>query len=384
MQKIKDNFDVLYASVSGVVLELMNGSFELDADADGIPDGWTWTPSSGGSGIIDATVAGHGLNCFKMVHPGGSGHGGGFLESGYYPISQVERKVVSFDIYSTVAAVKNIVRIRYFTAAKVDMAADEDVYSSTSNPTSWAEYSYNITPPSGARFAKIRLIGGDPSVSTAGTTYWDDIRWERPAKTAHVKTAVGTWDSGGVILPGGTWGFIPFTNLNQSKTVDLVIENVNGNVIADTIAAGNGNMWNYTWYQRYITSSGREYWPFLICDKSSGKVVSLWCAPDHPAANNGKNTSNTPHPFSSYFNAPLPADHEIMVLDMASVGIINGIVKEQGFEHFHQGFEWALTNGYQIDFEMEIPWIPRDMDGLNTLTEADPSWTHRRLIKAQV
>jgi len=132
-QKIKDNFDYLYA-LSGDVIDIPNGTLEIDADADGIPDNFTRALYAGGSGAFDTTTPAQGAKAYKFTRTSGAGNGGGYLETGYLPISEYISPKFWFRLKASAAGMKNIVRIRYFDKDKVDLSADEDVYSSTSNP----------------------------------------------------------------------------------------------------------------------------------------------------------------------------------------------------------------------------------------------------------
>jgi len=197
MQYIKDNFDILYNSINGVTLEVQNGSFEFDGDGDGVPEGWTFTPYPGGSGMISTTDSAHGANCFKMVHPGGSGNGGGYLESGYYPISEIEFKLVEVALKTSAAGIKVIVQIRYFSSTKTDLSSDQDLYTSTANPTSWSDISRLLIVPSTARFFKMRLIGGYTDTNVAGSVSFDNIRLSRGAWIYHNEVLFNSSLSGG-------------------------------------------------------------------------------------------------------------------------------------------------------------------------------------------
>ena len=174
--KIKDNFDYLYA-LSGDVIDVPNGTFEIDADGDGVPDNWTRSLYAGGSGAFDTTTPAQGAKAYKFTRTSGAGNGGGYLECGYLPISEYISPKVQFKLKASAAGMKNIVRLRYFDKDKVDLSADEDIYSSTSNPTSWTSYTKWGVPPTNARYMKIRLIGGYTDTDVAGDIYFDDVHY---------------------------------------------------------------------------------------------------------------------------------------------------------------------------------------------------------------
>src|SRR3989304_3787992 len=79
MQKIKDNDDYLYSQVgAGVSGEggIPNGSFEIDADSDGVPDGWTKNLYPAGGGAIETTNPSHGAQAYKFTQQAGAAAGG--------------------------------------------------------------------------------------------------------------------------------------------------------------------------------------------------------------------------------------------------------------------------------------------------------------------
>jgi len=56
MTKIKGNLDYLYGiNGGGQGPEILNGSFEVDSDADGVPDHWDCTAYAGGAVAIEST-----------------------------------------------------------------------------------------------------------------------------------------------------------------------------------------------------------------------------------------------------------------------------------------------------------------------------------------
>ena len=177
MTKIKDNFDYLYgeSATVGGTSGVANGSFEIDADGDGIPDSWTVTAYTGGACALDTVTPAHGAKGVKMTHPGGAGNGGGHYESGYIECSEKVADAISMIHWASAAGMKNQVIIRYFTAAKVDISSDETIYDSTANPTAETLIVMGFTPVATARFLKIRLVGGYTDTDVAGVAHFDRI-----------------------------------------------------------------------------------------------------------------------------------------------------------------------------------------------------------------
>lgn len=177
MRKIRANLDYLYG-VFGTLAGsgVPNGSFEVDSDADNVPDSWTVATYPGGTVARDTAAPSHGGAALKMVHPGGVGNGGGYAVSDYIPCSEVEPVVLQLLHHATAAGMKNQVIFYWYTAAKVACAtASTTVYDSTVNPTSATLLVLGATPPATARFFKVRLVGGESSVNVAGTAYWDGV-----------------------------------------------------------------------------------------------------------------------------------------------------------------------------------------------------------------
>lgn len=175
--KIKENFDDLNSRV-GSPRDVNNGGFEVDADSDDEPDNWTVELYTGGAAAFNTTTPYEGAQSYQFTHPGGAGNGGGYLESEYLPISEYVSPLVQFALKNSAAGTKVVCRLRYFDKDKVDLSSDEDIYSSTSNPTSWTLKTLWGVPPATARYIKIRLIGGLNDTDVAGTVDFDAVHFD--------------------------------------------------------------------------------------------------------------------------------------------------------------------------------------------------------------
>lgn len=178
---------------------VLNGSFETDSDSDGIPDAWTRTLFTGGTFLLDNTDQTDGLYSVKFTSPGGGGNGGGYIEStDAFPVSPIRQIEVLWSQKSSAATVSNIVQVYWF---KSDLTASATpsttIYTNAAtNPTNWTVESGIATPPSDARFAKVRLTGCSTASTVAGTTRFDDVRVRiRQAiiPTMELLTASSTW-----------------------------------------------------------------------------------------------------------------------------------------------------------------------------------------------
>jgi hypothetical protein len=171
VEELNANPDELGAEDSGGLVP--NGSFEVDTNADGVPDGWTRTNYTASTNAIDTSESTDGDQCFRFTSAGANG--GGELETtNFFPVNEVDDLRVRFDLRSSLATLRNVVSVRWYDISSAFISAS-DIYDSTSNPTSFATQSLFATPPANSRFAKIRIIGCHPSTGLAGSTYIDRI-----------------------------------------------------------------------------------------------------------------------------------------------------------------------------------------------------------------
>lgn len=180
------------SSATGADNLILNGSFEDDADADGVPDNWTKTLYSGGAFTVDTTTQMHGSTSAKFTS---TGTGGGYLTStSTYAIKPSAVYTVGFSLKSSVADVRNVVTVYWYKAdGTASATASTDVYDdSTTNPTSWTEKWYEATSPSDAYFAKYRLTGCHSSDATSGSTWFDDVIFMDGFKKRANNTVAGT------------------------------------------------------------------------------------------------------------------------------------------------------------------------------------------------
>lgn len=170
-----------------------NGSFEIDEDGDTIPDGWTRTLYSGGVGAINTAAVGHGKNSFKFTSVG---TGGGYLEStSFIPISELIEYYFEFILKSDIAGVRNLVEIKWYQKDESLISSSSIYDNSTTNPTTFTLKKYAVTPPANARLAKLFFYGCHSSDPSAGSTWYDGVRFHpRPDAfdIADVKTITNT------------------------------------------------------------------------------------------------------------------------------------------------------------------------------------------------
>lgn len=188
-------------SLSGNYNLVKNGSFELDTISSGEPDDWTITdyPTGGtGAGVhsLDATDQFHGLNSLKFTSVG---DGGGYATSDYLEVEEAKAVNIDWDMKSSVAGVRNVVDIIWYTSAKTLISTTNLYDNSTTNPTSWTAKYSQATPPSTARYAQLRVYGCHSSDATAGSTWYDNIEVTGNVARRHsvnTFTQTQTWSKG--------------------------------------------------------------------------------------------------------------------------------------------------------------------------------------------
>jgi len=225
-----DGFDPQVIDVPGPSVNLVdNGSFELDTDADGVPDGWVLTAYPGGTADTEryhadtnpAPDVDHGEAALRFVSPGGAGGGGGYADQAEpFEVAEGEDLDVALRLKATDAALHNKVDVRWFDAAGAALGTQQTtVYDeAAAGPTAWAEVRARITPPAGARLAKVRLYGGVNDTVTAGTTRFDHVR-VRPVQPQYLRSDGDDQTAGSLTAQGGALaseGTIAYLKLRET------------------------------------------------------------------------------------------------------------------------------------------------------------------------
>lgn len=175
-EKVAKNLGYLNSLVGSLTnSDVPNGGFELDSDGDGVPDSWTWSAYAGGTISIGTTTPLHGGAYVKIVHPGGTGNGGGYIHSDYMPCSEFSPEIIHVLWRANVPTMRNKIAIRWYDAAKVYLRETPVYNNAANNPTSGTPMFFGALPPSSARFFRVALYGGIDNVDQAGTTYFDYV-----------------------------------------------------------------------------------------------------------------------------------------------------------------------------------------------------------------
>ena len=227
-QELNANPAALSADELGGLIN--NGSFEVDTDANDEPDFWDRVDEAGSSNGIDTTTSTDGGQSFKFTS---SGTGGGSLTtSEFFPVNDSDQLKVNFDLKASVANVRNIVRVQWYDVTQTSIS-NSDIYDSTANPTSWTSQNLSVVPPSGARFAKLAIIGCE-ATGASGTTHFDRVQVFYPSVVLGVFDNITIQDN--EIITTNTNGSLAITP-NGDGSVD--IGNTNNPDLADTANSVN-------------------------------------------------------------------------------------------------------------------------------------------------
>ena len=344
---VQQNFEFLLAAVGTIDLhDVQNGSFELeDPDNPGSPLAWDISLYPGGANSLNDTTPAHGALSLCFTHPGGASNGGGFADSNFVPMQAVDELWLHWLHWADAAGMRVMTDIRYFDKDLVFISS-ETVYDSVSNPTSPFHASIQATTvPATARFIRVRLVGGEPTVDVAGNAYFDDMKVDfrqadatvynetlrdAAVSQAKLKTSQGSiehtssvagYNSAPKVLPGGEYGFAhqlqgsasgasnPTAGWefpDQRSTPFGPIQSIK---LAVNKVSGLGSV-TATMFQRYVTSSGEIYWMFFLRLKATGFITGGWECPDHICFGNGGDPEKLQHPFPDYD----PDEHDIIVI----------------------------------------------------------------------
>ncbi len=343
-QKIYNCLNYLYGIIGALSSTGMpNGSFEIDSDSNGVPDNWTRTLYPGGTGgLAYGANAAHGACSYYFQHSGGAGCGGGYLESDYLECTEYSTYYISLLMWAT-AALKNMILVYYYDDEKVALVSGSPValHSSTSYYATPTRYIYQFTPPAGARFYKMFLVGGYTDTDVAGVVFFDDADCGEALgcdgrilassiDQTRLKTSSGEVSSSitaNVTLPGGEYGFYPQTKEGGSGGQYLEIwgeADLGSTYLTNVFFSLSGYDTLYV-KQRYISASGEDHWIYLLKDKETGAILASYQAPDHPSANSQALHTDIPHPFSSYD----PDKHEIVLADNSVLEKIKGSINRK-------------------------------------------------------
>lgn len=247
---------------------LVNGSFEVDTDGDGIPDGWTYTGPA--AGAVSASVVGHGAKSFSIN--GASNHTGTLAMTTLQPCkgndlyTDGEMMVLRFWHYTSSAANDDTITVEWYDKAGGSLGAASTIWSwntaNTGMASHWAQFFAAMKPADGARFFKLRLVGNTAGGGT-GISYFDGLgvqtvafkrkcdffyvgsaaqaerAWKCPDGVTMIRvTAIGGGGSGG----GGTGGSSAAGGGGAGGTVISLVPVVPGTSYKIKVGAGGSGV----------------------------------------------------------------------------------------------------------------------------------------------
>ena len=184
---------------------------------------------------------------------------------------------------------------------------------------------------------------------------------------AKLKTSQGEVSTSSTIpvnltLPGGEYGFYPRLKRLGGQGVKTVTAQLSGGDLANfslsyitniTLHVGGEGNVAYA-QQRYVTSSGEVHWVFILRDKITKQVLSMYQAPDHPCFGNGGKPLLVPHPFGDYDETK----HEIIVINPSLKEIeqmeLETIVDDETLPD--KDLLEIITENYEIDEDSNPAW----------------------------
>ena len=208
----------------------------------------------------------------------------------------------------------------------------------------------------------------DPATSTAGLrTLGTGAQQAMPGNAtptpadnsvsqAKLKTSTGevSHSGGCVTLPGGEYGFYPLLKAQEGYNLSsqLAYGFVRTTYTANIYLQGGSGTTVYA-KQRYVTSSGEVFWIFILRDKITKEVKSMYQAPDHPCFGNGGKPLLVQHPFPDYDETK----HEIIVIN-PSHEEVEAMKKlgERGEDEPDKDLLEVIMKEYEIDEDSKPAW----------------------------
>ena len=161
-------------------------------------------------------------------------------------------------------------------------------------------------------------------------------------------------------LPGGEYGFYPQTKGEVADTSCVIDVKISGTKQSTTYItniylknAGTSTRYIYA-QQRYVTASGEIHWVFILKNKITKQITSIYQAPDHPCFGNGSKPLLMPHPFGDYDKTK----HEIIVINPTNEEIeqmeLETIVDDETKPD--KDLLEVITENYEIDEGSNPAW----------------------------
>lgn len=186
---------------------IKDGIFETDADGDGAPDEWVvntypFALNGAGSFLLDTADQRSGSQSLKFSS---LGDGGGWaISREFSPVREGETIHFNWMMKSSVATVRNLFDVTFYTAAQAQITVQNLYDNQTTNPTSWTRMYGSVTVPATARYMKVQLVGCHSSNVTVGSTWFDDVRGHtQPSTLTEQLNDEGSIDAALTVNSGG-------------------------------------------------------------------------------------------------------------------------------------------------------------------------------------
>jgi len=200
----------------------VNGSFETDTNADGIPDDWSISTYVGGSVLTDTASSSHGAISLKFSSVGAGA--GVASTSSFYEVEAGRNLALEFSIISANANTENKVEVYWYNSTQTFISSSTAYHNTTTNPTVWTRNTYTATAPSTAKYAKIVLSGVMPTSTVHSTTNFDDIvmiPYSGASITSVNSDTILTSNNAGVVFVDATGGIVNITLPSASTQIEL-------------------------------------------------------------------------------------------------------------------------------------------------------------------
>ncbi|WP_025322254.1 hypothetical protein [Deferrisoma camini] len=221
---------------------LPNGSFET-SDGAGGAEGWTFSLTGTATAALTSTAR-HGKQALELAVLA-SGDQAQATSDHYIPCAPGERIDVGLDLKASAAGVSVTVELLWYywtgSAWAAASTPSSTVYSSTSNPTSWARRAGQAVAPSGtnpAQAYRVRVTVAEAGGVT-GTVTVDGVRaGVYRGKVARARSTAGT------ISTTGTYTYTVAAGDEHPRAVDVFPDDQSVNTLYDyTVQQWDGSAW---------------------------------------------------------------------------------------------------------------------------------------------
>lgn len=192
---------------------------------------------------------------------------------------------------------------------------------------------------------------GDVTGTTALTIAASAVSQAKLKTSTGSVTAYADAGATNLTLPGGEYGFYPQVSgwgMNAQIASTVIVSSYITNICLTALGVSAVSA-----RQRYVTSSGEVFWIFILRDKVTKDVISIWQAPDHPCFGNGGKPLLVPHPFPDYDETK----HEIIVIN-PSHEEVEAMKKlgERGEDEPNKDLLEVIMEEYEIDEDSKPAW----------------------------